>query len=160
MSTQINLVQIFEDHARSTLSQHPQLLYRWDTISHGRGRRLTILKRDDSGFDVVAEAHSYGLYARAGEWMGPAWDACEPHETAKDLCVQFMDYILSLLSDDGRLEIDYAGARPFRWVVVSRLEKPHPTHALLFNYFAKRTRRVFQNRQLSSHQASKSQTKL
>jgi len=147
------LPDLFEAYARSILVQYPELRARWHVTSRGRGRWLTVPKRDDAGFDVVVQAETDGLYPFAGDWHGAPWDAGIGGERDEDLCVRFMGFVRSLLCEDSRLDVAYAGTRPYRWVLTYRTEEgteSETTGSLFFNYFAKRTRRTFQNRHPSS----------
>lgn len=140
----------FERFAKRLTAQHPELSIKWESIARS-GKRLTIFKKDESGFDVVVEAEPYGLYPYAGDWHGPAWDLISKEETYGELCEQFMGFIRSLLCEDSQLEVRYAGSWPYRWLLTYPTEdgfKTEETGLFIFNYFGARSRRVLQNHHL------------
>lgn len=137
----------FEEYASQILSRHPEVQAKWEA-SRGGGRRLTIFKKDESGFDVVIDAEDYGLYPYAGEWHGPAWDL---NGSCEDLCVEFMGFVRSLLCQDSKLEVFYAGSSPVKFVLTFPTEvgeESLETGRFFFNYFGKRSSKAFQNRHL------------
>ena len=67
-----SLPAIFEGCATRILGRFPEIDVRWDDIR--RGRKLTIYRQEDAGFDVVVEAETYGLYPYTGEWHGAPWE--------------------------------------------------------------------------------------
>lgn len=145
-----SLPETFEKYSRPLLANHPEIAVRWE--SHNKdGRRLTIAKQGDSGFDVVVEAETYGLYPFAGDWHGPAWEMVSKDETRQSLCTEFMGFVRSLLCADSSLEVLYAGSKPYKWILTypTEQEKESLTTGLLFfNVFARKSRCVFQNHHL------------
>ena len=142
-----NLPLAFEQHASEILASHPELRTKWEATKTG-GRRLTIYKQDESGFDVVVDAETYGLYPYAGDWHGSAWDL---NGNCEELCKGFMGFIRSLLCDDSRLKVSYAGSWPYKFVLTYPIEggfESSETGLFFFDYFGKRTTRIFQNRHL------------
>ena len=79
---------VFEQYASEILLSHPEVRVKWEVTKTG-GKRLTIYKQDESGFDVVVDAETYGLYPYAGDWHGPAWDLSGDCEV---LCQEFMGF--------------------------------------------------------------------
>lgn len=65
---------VFERYAKEILNQYPKISTKWESPSD-RKKRLTIFKKDESGFDVIIEAETYGLYPFAGEWHGAGMGA-------------------------------------------------------------------------------------
>ena len=65
-----DLPLMFERCARQILSGYPELRTQWKDLN-GKGKQLTICKKDETGFDVVVQAETYGLYPFAGDWYGP-----------------------------------------------------------------------------------------
>lgn len=142
-----NLPLVFEQHASEIMASHPGLRAKWE-VTKTSGRRLTIDKQDESGFDVVVDAETNGLYPYAGDWHGPAWDL---NGNCEELCQGFMGFIRSLLCDDSRLEVSYAGSRPYKFVLTYPTEggfESSEPGLFFFDYFGKRTTQIFQNRHL------------
>ena len=61
-----NLPMVSEQYASEILARHPEVRVKWEVTKSG-GRRLMIYKQDESGFDVVVDAETHGLYPYAGE---------------------------------------------------------------------------------------------
>ena len=125
-------------------------------ISNGLGRELFIPKQDLSGFDVIVQAETYGLYPFAGEWHGAPWELSPNGHRPRDqqieeLCVQFLGFIQTLLSADSILEVHYTGRLPFRWVLEYETElgpEAETCGLLVYNYFGKKRMEILQNRHL------------
>jgi hypothetical protein len=142
-----NLPMVFEQYASEILARHPEVRAKWEVTKTG-GRRLMIYKQDESGFDVIVDAETHGLYPYADEWHGPAWDL---NGNCEELCQEFMGFIRSLLCEDSRLEVSYAGSRPYKFVLTFPTEggfESSETGLFFFDYFGKRSARIFQNRHL------------
>jgi hypothetical protein len=138
---------VSEQYASEILLSHPEVRAKWEVTKTG-GKRLTIYKQDESGFDVVVDAETYGLYPYAGDWHGPAWDLNGDCEV---LCQEFMGFIRSLLCEDSRLEVSYAGAWPYKFVLTFPAEgglESSETGLFFFKYFGKRSTGIFLNRHL------------
>ena len=148
-----HLPTIFENYVTEILANLPELEIEWETLNGGDKKRLKIKKSDPSGFDVIAECETYGLYPFAGEWHGPAWELWPGNETLLDLCEQFMGFIRSLLCSDSKLEVKYAGGSPYKWVLTYPTEEGTEFQEIglfFYNYFGRRTSKVFQNHHLPS----------
>lgn len=140
----------FERYAKRLLAGYPEVSTKWDSLAHD-GKHLTIFRKDESGFDVVVEAYTYGLYPYAGDWHGPAWELVSKEETCGELCEQFMGFVRSLLCEDSQLEVRYAGSWPYKWRLTYPTEdgfKTEETGLFIFNYFGARSQRIFQNHHL------------
>ena len=124
----------FARRANDVLSREPSVVYRWD-----RPGRLVFPKQCEGGFEVAAEAETYGLYAFAEGWHSGAWDT--PGLTPDMLVVEFLGFLRTLLSSDAHLDIHYAGRTHAKWVMHYRVEQGWETDTtgmLFFNYFGKR----------------------
>lgn len=146
----MDLPTYFESYVNKLLSQSPGLSFKWDNEA-GPKKRLTIFKEDETGYDVVVEAETYGLYPYAGDWHGPAWEVNKDEEGFESLCQEFMGFIRSLLCADSKLEVLYAGSKPFKW----RLTYPttdgpefQEVGLLFFNHFGRRRTKVYRNKHL------------
>ena len=142
-----NLPILFERYARGILDEYTTIQAKWDSTNQG-GRRLTIFKVDESGFDIMVDAETYGLIPYAGDWHGPAW---ESSVGTKDLCEQFMGFVRSLLCADSTLEVRYAGTWAFQWILTYPTEggfESYETGIFFYNYFGKRRSRILQNQHL------------
>ena len=147
-----HLPTIFEKYAKETLASSPEIEAKWEIRDSGDKKILTIKKQHSLGFDVVVECETYGLYPYAGEWHGPAWELGSSDETFLDLCEQFMGFIRSLLCEDSKLEVRYAGSKPYKWILTYPTEEGAEfleTGLFFYNYFGNKSSKVFQNRHLS-----------
>ena len=104
---------------------------------------------DDSGFDVE-------VCVGAREIVVHALGAHEHFElqgsTPSEVCASVLGLVRDLLSPDMRIREMRSRGRAFRWFVESR-NGPEwlvetETGLLFFNYFGRRSERVYQNRQL------------
>lgn len=142
-----SLPDAFERNARTIFDEYPTIMTKWESTRHG-GRRLTIYKIDESGFDIAVQAETYGLYPYAGDWHGPAWDS---GTSTEELCREFLGFVRSLLCEDSSLEVKYAGSRPFKWILSYPTEQGRESYEMglfIVNYFGKRSSRIFRNRHL------------
>ncbi len=147
-----HLPTIFEKYAKEILAKSPEIETEWEIRNGGDKKILTIKKLDSSGFDVVAECETYGLYPFAGEWHGSAWELWPGDETLLDLCEQFMGFVRSLLCEDSKLEVRFSGSKPYKWVLTYPIEEGtefQETGLFFYNYFGKKSSKVFQNKHLS-----------
>lgn len=147
-----HLPTIFEKYAKEVLAESAGIESVWEIRDGGDKRILTIKKENTSGFDVVVECETYGLYPFAGGWHGPAWELFSRDETFLDLSAQFMGFIRSLLCEDSKLEVRYTGEKPYKWILTYPLEEGTEfveTGLIFYNYLGKRSSKVFQNKQLS-----------
>ncbi len=142
-----DLPTVFEHYAKELLAKQPQIQAKWE-FTEDNGKRLTICKLDDLGFDVIVEAKISGLYPYAGDWHGPVW---EMGANSEELCREFMGFVRSLLCEDSSLEVKYAGSWPYKWILsyplLSGCESLE-TGLFLYNYFGRRSSRIFKNRHL------------
>ena len=137
----------FERYAKRLLAQYPEISTKWGWLANN-GKRLTIFKQEELGFDVAVEARTDGLYPYAGGWHGPPWEVNSQQETYEHMCEQFMGFIRSLLCEDSQLEVRYAGSWPYKWRLTYPTEDgfmTEETGLFIFNYFGARSRRIFQN---------------
>ncbi len=144
----MHLPTIFEDYARDLLAVCPEISTEWEVEDGGDKKKLTIKKQDSSGFDIVVQCETYGLFPFAGEWHGPAWELWPGDETLIDLCEQFMGFVRTLLSKEASLEVRYSGGKPYKWVLSYETEEGHEDQEaglFLYNYFGVKTSQVFQN---------------
>lgn len=103
------------------------------------------MQKDETGFDVVVEAETYGLYPFAGDWHGPPW---EMTETSEVLCKEFMGFILALLCEDSMFEVRYAGKKPYEWILTYPTGNglhSFETGGFPFNFFGEKSTRPYKN---------------
>jgi hypothetical protein len=111
-----SLPATFERLVNEIISAEPDLVYRWDAVADTR-RRLVFPKQCENGFEVIAEAEPYGLYAFAEGWHSAAWDANTPGFRSEQVTASFVSFLRTLLSADARLEVHYAAPSPTKWVM-------------------------------------------
>jgi hypothetical protein len=153
----LSLSDTFYQLARERLVKYPHIEHEWLGPDAKGKRVLSIPKGDDNGFDIRLVCEMYGLYPYAGDWHGAPWDVNTPNTTLEKICEDCLGFIRSILSPDGMLTVIYAGKKPRKWI----LSYPFPwgasrvndeTGLLFFNYFAPRSKRVFQNRHLPARE--------
>jgi hypothetical protein len=145
------LPDIFHHLATQRLAAHPGLAHEWSGPDHKGKRILIIPEVEESGFDIRIDCETYGLYPYAGGWHGAPWDADRPKATLEEICEDCLGFIRSVVSPEAVLTVTYAGAKPIRWVLSypwRGTRTNDETGLLLFNYFAPRQRRIFQNHHL------------
>jgi hypothetical protein len=144
------LPETFKLVANALLEQHPHIPVSWEQKGSD-GCRLKISRLSHTGFDVVVEAESYGLYPFAGEWHGGAWELVSKDETEESLCIEMMGFVRSLLCLDSTLEVSFAGGKPYKWTLTyptTRGTESHTTGLLFYNYFSSRSVRRYANEHL------------
>ena len=154
----MSIPEEFERQARAVLAGHPELGVRWSTISSGRGRELYIPKREPSGFDIVVQAETYGLYPFAGDWHGVPWelsskDSRPIEDRIAERCSELLGFVRTLLSVDAALHVHCAGRRPYKWILSFETESGRESEEcglLFYNYFAEKRIESLQNRHLPS----------
>ena len=146
------LPDVFERMARHALAGESSLVYRWDLITPTK-RALVFPKQCVSGFEVRAEAETYGLYAFAEGWHSPAWDVNTPGWSLEDMASEFLGFLRTLLSPDASLQVHLAGGHPHTWVLNYMTEQglqSEKTGLLLFRFWGAREIVTRQNTMLPS----------
>jgi hypothetical protein len=145
-----SLPDTFFEAAQRVISSHPTLAHEWTSEPSGK-RTLKFPASIPSGFDVVIQAETYGLYPYAGDWHGAPWDANTPKMSLAEICEDCLGFVRSLLCADSLLKVCYSNERPYRWVL-SYLFGGRQVHdrtgLIVFNYFGRRSTRTFQNEYL------------
>ena len=139
------LQEAFRRAVEAVLSKHPELRHELS----GDGARLRFPRQAESGFDVEILIDAQGLVVHAlGAHEHFAAGAAPPAE----LCGRALGLVRDLLSPDMRIRETRAGAKPMRWTVESRAGQgwraEGTTGLLFFNYFGRRSERIYQNHQL------------
>ena len=148
-----DLPAIFREYTLPILSENPTLNASW------AGKTLTIPRQNASGFDVIVEAETYGLYPFVrildfrSVWHGVPWEPgpAFPNPDYLELCEQFMGFVRSLLCEESKLEVHIAGTTPYKWTLKYPTEhgiESETMGVLFFNYFGKRSTKSYQNRHL------------
>jgi hypothetical protein len=135
----------FRRAVETVLSKHPDLPHELSAD----GARLRFPRRDESGFDVEVLVDEQGVVVHA---LGAHEHFAAGATPAAEICGRALGLVRDLLSPDMRIRETRAGAKPVRWTVESRagqVWRPEGTTGLLFfNYFGRRSERVYQNHQL------------
>jgi hypothetical protein len=145
-----SLPDTFFEMAQQITARYPALAHEWTSEPSGK-RTLRFPAASSTGFDVVIQAETYGLYPYAGDWHGAPWDYNTPKMTFAEICEDCLGFVRSLLCSDSSLEVCYSNERPYRWVLIYPLAGQRisdRTGLLLYNYFGRRSARTFQNEQL------------
>jgi hypothetical protein len=134
-----DLLEFFENMARSLCSAHASLNEHWSVNRAGRSVDFTIAASVPGGFEVGATCELWGILPRAGLWEDCPW---EPYEwSVEEMCAAYFGLVRALLSADGRLRLEYdAGAlksvaiellRPDGWFVFDEIMFKRRPHSLL-----------------------------
>jgi len=131
--------------AQSFLESSSALKHSWRTSGSG-AKTLTIDAVGDSGFPVELVFEEYGVYPYAGDWHGAPWDCTV--WTGEQLAAANREFLQSVYSPDGFLDVYYAGNNPYRLILHHRFEGAwvnDETGLIFFNWFGKRSRRTLRN---------------
>ena len=145
----------FAAQARAALAGHPGLAHHWEVDGAGCGS--IHFPAAPGGFEVAVEIEADQVTVHAGG----AHDhfECAPNEPdVAAVAAAALGLVRDLLSPDMRVRELRAGERPYRvhierrsgqgWAVEST------TGLLVWNYFAARSERIYQNRHLAGRLAS------
>jgi hypothetical protein len=142
-----NFREPFVREAKLILAAHPELRHEW----HNRGREAKLIfpPATPDGFEVWALASDTELIVGGeGAHHHFEYDDC-PLDGAIGAA---LGLLLDLLSPGMRLREYSAGGSPYCWVLESRCGEgwraEEETGTLFYNWFAQRSERVRQNRQL------------
>ena len=152
----VSLPDTFFEMAQRIIARYPALAHQWTSEPSGK-RTLRFPAISSTGFEVVIQAETYGLYPYAGEWHGAPWDSNTPKMTFADICEDCLGFVRSLLCADSSLQVCYSNERPYRWILSYPVEGRRVSDRsglLVFNYFGRRSTRIFQNEQLPPREAS------
>jgi hypothetical protein len=139
------LRQEFRRAAEAILAEHPKLRHELAAD----GSRLAFPRQDESGFDVEIFVDDQGLVVQA---LGAHEHFEGGSASEAEVCGRALGLVRDLLSPDMRLRELRAGTKGVRWTVESRAAEgwraEGTTRLLFFNYFGRRSERVYQNHQL------------
>jgi hypothetical protein len=125
----------------------PALAFRW------RGNDLVFPKAAQDGFDVIVRPHSEGLLVLTDVEIRDEIEN-DPPEAAREA----LDLVRQMLSPDMRIRERSAGGQGYGWTLESLHEgrwMPVVQIGVLFwNYFARRSERIYQNRVLPGQVAA------
>jgi hypothetical protein len=133
--------QAFRSAVNDALCDAPAVRYQW--INE---REVRFEASSADGFDLSLVCEAYGVYAYSGGWHGAPWDVTifSPSE----LYVAIREFVRSVLSESSCLEVRYANNRPYRWSLHRRVGEEDTrdvTGKLFFNWFGRRSSRLFRN---------------
>jgi hypothetical protein len=133
--------QAFRSAVNDALCDAPAVRHQW--INE---REVRFEASSEDGFDVSLVCETYGVYAYSGGWHGAPWDVTifSPSE----LYVAIREFVRSVLSESSCLEVRYSNSRPYRWSLrrlVGEEGTTDVTGMLFFNWFGRRSSRLFRN---------------
>ncbi len=133
--------------ARSILADHPDMPHHW------RNDGLVFSGSDLDGFEVTLQPDGQGIVVLTGVGLHEHVEGA-PAEAVRDA----LGLVRDLLSPDMRVRELRAGGRAYRWLLerreLDRWTCESQTGLLFWNYFARRSERVYQNRWLPGRLAS------
>lgn len=137
----------FYEHACKLLKEHPLVPY--STSQTSRSRSLCFAPQDDDGFSVEVEACDGEVFIHTA---GVDSYAFPLDDDATDLVAEVLGVVRDLLSPHMRLRVLSAGRTPYKFIIESwngtSWEPEQQTTSLVFNYLARRSERIYVNRQL------------
>ena len=131
--------------ASNFLDSAPSLNYSWRTSDSG-AEILSIEPVGESGFPVELVFEEYGVYPYAGDWHGAPWDS--GRWDGERLAKAIEEFLKSVYSADGYLDVYYVSGRPIRLILHHRFEGVwvnDETGLIFFNWFGKRSRQRLSN---------------
>lgn len=138
------LTDTLRKRVQQILTDHPELPHVWKANSHLVFPRLT-----ESGFDVEVLVDGSGIVVSA---LGAHEHFGQSDGSAAEIVDAALGLVRDLLSPGMRLWEKRAGRMPCRWKLESQTaESWHAeseTGLLLFNFFGRRSERVYQNHHL------------
>jgi hypothetical protein len=140
-----SLRQEFRRLVEEIVGRHPTLPHELSAD----GSHLRFPRQETSGFDIEVEVDEHGILVQA---LGAHEHFQAGASPTGELCARALGLVRDLLSPDMRIRESRAGDKPVRWTVEARAggewRSEGQTGLLFFNYFATRTERIYQNRQL------------
>ena len=137
---------LLRSQGEAILRDHPSITHQWE--QRGSALELRIPAISAKGFDVDLVADSDGITLTAGGFHAH-FDA--PGDAAQEVRAAF-GLVRDLLSEGMRLRELRAGNLPYRWILeVASPEgwaQDHETGLLLWNFFGRRSERIYQNNHL------------
>jgi hypothetical protein len=115
-------------------------------MSDSGAHTLSIDAVGESGFPVELVFEEYGVYPYAGDWHGAPWDSGV--WDGERLAQAIQEFLRSVFSPEGYLDIHYSGGSPYRLILHHRFEGEwvnDETGLIFFNWFGKRSRRRLSN---------------
>jgi len=145
-----DFIKAFRSAVESVLSDYPEVQV--ELISDNeKPKEVAIIKRiDNDGFNVTLECFSYGLYPSADGWIGAPWDVTVWGNSELEKSVR--EFLYSVLSTYGKLEIFYSNGKAYKWILHFKHEGERSFEiekTTFYNWFGNKSSRVFQNRTLS-----------
>lgn len=138
--------EILREYAAKTLEVFPSLSHRW--AEHALGLSLQFPAQAPKGFDVEVTADDRGFAVYAGGFH----THFDEGEDAKVQVEQAFALARDLLSTGMRLRELCAGNQAYRWILEIASNEGWQTDEkmglLIWNYFGRRSERVYQNDQL------------
>ena len=148
----------FYDLACQLMAEHPLVPY--STAETSRSRSLRFEPQDDDGFAVEVEAHDGEVLIHTAGIDSYTFPL---DEDPADVVTDVFSVVRDLLSPHMRLRAISAGKTPYKFIVESwngtSWDSEHTTTSLAFNYFAKRTERIYINRHLPGRLAETDPTR-
>jgi len=137
--------------ARTILARHPALAHRWE--QHQNSQELVFPSSESTGFDVTVSISREGvivLASGAHQHFGPIEGQSE-----ESIAAEALGLVRDLLSPDMRVREFRAAGSPYRWTMeictADGWKATETTGLLFWNYFGRRSQRVFQNQTLPGH---------
>lgn len=123
------------------LLDHPDIPHTW------RGDALVFLTTEASGFEIRLHPEEHGIVVFAGLGLHEHFEE-SPAEAVRDA----LGLVRDLLSPDMRVRELRAGRFAYRWILErmagDRWLPESETGLLFWNYFGKRSQRIYQNKAL------------
>jgi len=145
MNRSLKLQEAIEAVGNDFFSAYPQVPHLWDI--GGEGFDLSIEVENESGFSIFVdliedEAVIHCESAHQHIFWPEEEDA---HDYAKRIYGLIYDY----LTTETRLREVYSGKNPYKYIIEQRVdshwEKEDTMGLLFFNYFGKRSEKIYQN---------------
>jgi hypothetical protein len=153
-----SLPEAFFVLASARLGGRAPVAHRWSGPESDGKRVLEVPAAAESGFSVRVECETYGLYVYAEGWHGSPFECGPVTATPEETAENCLGFVRTLLCADSSLEVSYAGAKPYRWVLKYATDngaEQEEMGLLVYNYFGSRSKRVLQNNHLPPRHAQR-----
>ena len=146
------LCRSFVRQAKEALSHSPQVKHEWSIDNDEDHCILIISEECDSGFSIKVEVHPDEIMVFAGG----AHTNLHLDGNPDDLAARALGLVRDLLSPVMRIRERLAGGKPYKWAFELWQDGQWVTEEwaalFFFNYFGKRTEKLYQNRILPARE--------
>ena len=132
--------------AKEAISKYPELQHSWNMNADGVSCSLTFPKQNENGFEILIEVSPNQITVFT---VGAHQHFDSPEDSNETKIKTALALVRDLLSSDMRIRELRAGNSAYRWALESlhqnNWRRESSTGLLFWNYFGKRSEKIFQN---------------